>query len=144
MSGAGAATAVLVNVDVDDLSRAVAFYTQAFGLTVGRRFGAAAVELDGLPAKLYLLANAAGTAAVPGEPRRRRNYSRHWTPVHLDFVVEDVHAALARALDAGAHLDQPLKTRAFGQIAVLSDPFGNGFCLLEFSGRGYDEIADRA
>jgi len=30
---------------------------------------------------------------------------------------------------------------AFGQIAVLSDPFGNGFCLLEFAGRGYDEVA---
>jgi len=144
MTGAGAASGLLVNIDVGDLERAVKFYTAAFGLTAGRRFGAAAVELLGLPSPLYLLANAAGTAAVPGEPRRRRNYSRHWTPVHLDFVVDDVHAALARALDAGAHLDQPLKTRPFGQIAVLSDPFGNGFCLLEFSARGYDEIASPA
>jgi hypothetical protein len=24
---------------------------------------------------------------------------------------------------------------------MLADPFGNGFCLLEFRGRGYDEIA---
>ena len=23
----------------------------------------------------------------------------------------------------------------------LSDPFGNGFCFLQFTGRGYDEIA---
>jgi hypothetical protein len=30
---------------------------------------------------------------------------------------------------------------AYGRLALLADPFGNGFCLLEFSGRGYDEIA---
>jgi hypothetical protein len=23
----------------------------------------------------------------------------------------------------------------------MADPFGNGFCLIEFLGRGYDEIA---
>lgn len=132
---------LLVNVDVDDLPRALAFYCAAFNLTPGRRFGTAAVELIGLPTPLYLLNHAAGSPPVPGEPRRRRNYSRHWTPVHLDFVVPDIHAALEQALHAGAHLDQPLAVKSFGSIAVLSDPFGNGFCLLEFAGRGYDEIA---
>ena len=135
-------TGLLVNVDVDDLPRAVEFYSAAFGLRPARRFGDAAVEMLGLPAPLYLLSQAAGTLAVPGEPRRRRNYSRHWTPVHLDLVVPDVEAALERALRAGARLDRPLRTQPFGLIAVLSDPFGNGFCLLEFTGRGYDEIAD--
>jgi len=137
------APGVLVNIDVDDLPRAVAFYSAAFGLTPARRFGDSAVEMLGLAAPVYLLANGAGTLPIPGEPRRRRNYSRHWTPVHLDFVVEDVQAALERALRAGATLDQPLAAKPFGQIAVLSDPFGNGFCLLEFTGRGYDEIATR-
>jgi catechol 2,3-dioxygenase-like lactoylglutathione lyase family enzyme len=33
---------VLINVDVPDLERAIAFYTNAFGLAVGRRFGAGA------------------------------------------------------------------------------------------------------
>jgi predicted enzyme related to lactoylglutathione lyase len=133
---------LLVNIDVDELPRAIDFYCEAFGLTLGRRFGGAAVELLGMPAPLYLLCQPAGTHAVPGEPRRRRNYSRHWTPVHLDFIVTDIQAALERALGAGARLDQPLRAKAFGNIAMLSDPFGNGFCLLEFTGRGYDEIAD--
>ena len=31
---------VLINIDVPDLARAIAFYSQAFGLTVKRRFGA--------------------------------------------------------------------------------------------------------
>ncbi len=26
------------------------------------------------------------------------------------------------------------------RLAILADPFGNGFCLLEFRGRGYDEL----
>jgi predicted enzyme related to lactoylglutathione lyase len=132
---------LLINIDVDDLPRATAFYTAAFGLGVGRRFGQAAVELLGMPAPLYLLCHAAGTAAIQAEPRRRRNYSRHWTPVHLDFVVPDLQSALERALNAGAQLDLPMTTRPFGHIAMLSDPFGNGFCLLEFTGSGYDEVA---
>jgi hypothetical protein len=33
---------VLVNIDVEDLERAVAFYRDAFELTVGRRFGRSA------------------------------------------------------------------------------------------------------
>jgi hypothetical protein len=26
----------------------------------------------------------------------------------------------------------------------LADPFGHGFCLIEFTGRGYDEVATDA
>jgi hypothetical protein len=25
----------------------------------------------------------------------------------------------------------------------MADPFGHGFCLIQFLGRGYDEIADQ-
>ena len=35
---------LLVNIDVDDLERGVAFYTGAFELTVGRRLGSGVVE----------------------------------------------------------------------------------------------------
>jgi predicted enzyme related to lactoylglutathione lyase len=34
-----------------------------------------------------------------------------------------------------------VRTHVWGRIAVLSDPFGNGFCLIQFLNRGYDEIA---
>jgi len=36
---------LLVNIDVDDLKRGVAFYTAAFELIVGWRLGSAVVEL---------------------------------------------------------------------------------------------------
>ena len=61
--------------------------------------------------------------------------------MHLDFVVEDLGKALARAREAGATVESEVQTHAWGRLALLADPFGNGFCLLQFTGRGYDEIA---
>ncbi|MBW8726624.1 MAG: hypothetical protein JF625_15920 [Inquilinus limosus] len=131
--------ALLVNIDVPDLKAGVAFYTAAFGLTVGRRFGGEVVELTGWPAPLYLLAKAAGTV---GAGDSRRDYTRHWTPVHLDVVVDNVAAALARAVAAGAVAEGGIRTAVWGRLAPLADPFGHGLCLIEFLNLGYDEIAD--
>jgi predicted enzyme related to lactoylglutathione lyase len=132
---------ILINIDVDDLERATAFYVALLDVKVGRRFGrGGAVELVGGDVPLYLLVKEAGTAASSASGERRR-YARHWTPVHLDFVVPDVDKAVAAALAVGATLDDPATTHSWGRIARLADPFGNGFCLLQFLGRGYDEIA---
>ncbi|HEX4180912.1 MAG TPA: VOC family protein [Caulobacteraceae bacterium] len=130
---------VLINIDVPELAPAVAFYTRAFGLTVSRRFGVDGAELSGWPAALYLLEKPAGTIGAASQPR---GYERHWTPVHLDVVVEDIDAAVTRAVEAGATLEQAVRTHAWGRIAILADPFGHGLCLIQFLGRGYDEIAE--
>ena len=131
---------LLANIDVDDLARGVEFYCAALGLRVGRRLGAGAVELVGAAAPIYLLEKPVGSVAA-GDMEQRRDYRRHWTPVHLDFVVEDIGAAVARACAAGARLEGEVTTHAWGHLAVLADPFGHGFCLIQFTGRGYDEIA---
>jgi catechol 2,3-dioxygenase-like lactoylglutathione lyase family enzyme len=52
---------LLLNIDVPDVEAAQRFYTEAFGLKVGRRFGADFVELLGWPAPIYLLTKKAGT-----------------------------------------------------------------------------------
>lgn len=131
---------LLVNVDVPDVAAAERFYTGALGLTVGRRFGEAAVELLGSTAPIYLLAHRAGSPPFPGaaEPRR---YDRHWTPVHLDFAVSDLDAAVSRAEAAGARREGPVLQQAWGRLALFSDPFGHGFCLLQLEGAGYDAVA---
>ena len=121
---------LLANIDVDDLEKGIAFYTLALGLTVGRRFAKEAVELLGGSAVIYLLVKAPGTPAS-SVMHQKREYRRHWTPVHLDFVVEDVDAALHKALDAGATLEGEVETHRWGSIAHLADPFGHGFCLIE-------------
>ena len=131
---------LLVNIDVDDLERGIAFYTRAFDLRVGRRFGADGIELLGGAAPIYLLVKAAGSRATP-QSDRRRSYDRHWTPVHLDFVVADIDAGVGRAVSAGATLEQEVRSSSWGKLALMADPFGNGFCLVQFVGRGYDEIA---
>lgn len=129
----------LINIDVDDLDRAIEFYRDAFGLHVGRRFGTDGVEMLGGNAPVYLLVKEPGTRAAEPLAQKRR-YERHWTPLHLDMVVDDVEAAVQRAVAAGAKLESEIRVNNWGAIAGLSDPFGHGFCLLEFRGRGYDEI----
>ena len=129
---------LLINIDVPDIEAAVAFYRDAFGLSPGRRLSPHAVELIGWPARLYLLENPAGSIGAAAD---RRRYERHWTPVHLDVVVDDIERALARAVAAGATAETAIHDEPFGRTATLADPFGHGFCLIELRGRGYDELA---
>jgi predicted enzyme related to lactoylglutathione lyase len=132
-------TSLLVNIDVEDLERASAFYCEALDLSVGRRFDGW-IELLGATSPIYLLSKPPGTPISPSSAEKR-DYRRHWTPVHLDFVVTDLAAALERARAAGATVERHPETQPWGTIALLADPFGNGFCLLQFTGRGYDEMA---
>ena len=132
---------LLVNVDVEDLERAVEFYRDAFDLRVSRRFGSDAVEMLGASSPIYLLAKPPGSTASRVVPLTR-DYRRHWTPVHLDFVVEDVAGVVQKAQAAGASLEEDIQSHRWGRLALMADPFGNGFCVVQFVGRGYDEIAD--
>ncbi len=133
---------LLVNIDVDDLSKAIAFYSAAFGLRVGRKFGGSGVEMLGSSSPIYLLLKETGSVAAD-TTAQRRDYARHWTPVHLDFAVDDIDTAMHAALAAGAQLEKPVSVRQWGKLALMSDPFGHGFCFIQFLGRGYDEICDR-
>ena len=130
---------LLANIDVPDLDAAIAFYRDGIGLRPGRRlFVGTVAEMLGGRAPIYVWAKAAGTVAGPGMASRR-DYRRHWTPVHFDFVVEGIDEAVRRARAAGAALAGEIQTHPWGRLATLSDPFGHGFCLVEFTGRGYDE-----
>jgi predicted enzyme related to lactoylglutathione lyase len=128
-----------VCMDVPDLDKGIAFYTQALGLKLGRRAGSDWAELLGAPSPIDLLAKPAGSPSGVG-PTPVRDYQRHWTPVHLDFAVTDLDAAVQRAQAAGATVERGIQEQKWGRIALLADPFGHGFCLLEFKGRGYDEL----
>jgi predicted enzyme related to lactoylglutathione lyase len=132
---------LLVNLDVDHIDNAIAFYSTVFDLRVGRRFGAGAVEMLGSSAPIYLLAKAAGTL-VSGATTERRSYERHWTPIHLDFVVDNIDSAVERAISAGALLEGPIATHKWGRLALMADPFGHGFCFVQFLGAGYGEIVE--
>lgn len=126
---------VLVNIDVPDLQRGCAFYCAAFELQVARYlFDHSVAELVGASATIHLLQRAAQTPTAAAQPR---DYARHWTPLHLDLVVDDLDAALARAVAAGATREGEISDAAWGRLVPLADPFGHGFCLIEFSAAGY-------
>jgi predicted enzyme related to lactoylglutathione lyase len=59
----------------------------------------------------------------------------------LDFVVSDIDATVSRLIAIGGSLDREVKTREYGRIANMADPFGNGFDLIQFSGSGYDGVS---
>jgi predicted enzyme related to lactoylglutathione lyase len=129
---------LLVNVDVDDLEKAIEFYRSALGLTLKRRlFNDTVAEMVGASSPLYLLKKPAGSTAST-TLTTLRDYSRHWTPVHLDIAVDDLAVAIERAQAAGAIVESDLKTYEWGCIAFMADPFGHGFCLLEFRDGGYE------
>ncbi len=129
---------LLLNIDVPDLADAEAFYVAAFGLEPARRFGSDMLEMLGAPVLVYLLRKPDGSA---GAALQARDYARHWTPVHCDLVVDHLESALARALAAGARQEGAIRTAAWGRIVQLADPFGHGWCVIEFSSSGYDAIA---
>jgi predicted enzyme related to lactoylglutathione lyase len=134
---------ILVNIDVDNLERAIEFYTVALGLRLERRlFDGTVGEMSAGSAKIHLMAKAPGSPPFPSASLAR-DYRRHWTPVHLDFIVDDVTATVQRAVAAGAKLEGHIESFAWGEQATLSDPFGHGFCLLRFVRGGYDHVAER-
>ena len=98
------------------------------------------VELAGANLPIFLLGNRSPTAQLGGT-QIRRDFGRHWTPVHLDFIVPDIGAAVARLTALGAALDRPIQDADYGRMANMADPFGNGFDLIEFSGSGYDAVS---
>ncbi len=120
---------VEICVDVPDLDEGLRFYGEAFGFApVLQPYpGVAVIAADGV--KITLLQKREGSSPSPGATDVRR-YQRHWTPVHVDFHVDDFRAALDRAVAAGAVQEQVFDHPDHGSAAFCSDPFGNGFCIL--------------
>jgi predicted enzyme related to lactoylglutathione lyase len=131
----------LLNIDVPDLERAIVFYEKGVGLRLARRlFAGTVAEMLGASSPIYLMEKSPNSSPS-ASTSQRRDYQRHWTPVHLDFVVSDLQSATVRAVQAGAKLEGKPQTFAWGRQAVMSDPFGHGLCFVQWIGKGYDEVA---
>ena len=118
-----------VSIDVPQLDEGLRFYRDALGLTeVARPIATYAVLKCG-NSQIGLIGKSAGTRPAKGAADVRR-YDRHWTPVHIDFHVDDFEIFLAKAVNAGATCEQKFEGGARPPIAFCSDPFGNGFCIV--------------
>ena len=83
---------------------------------------------------------------LKGANRRRRE---HQTAGRGKLAPEEreTHGAEGRRLkqevaDVEARLEGEVQERAWGRLALLSDPFGNGLCLLQFLKGGYAELLE--
>ena len=85
-----------VTIDVPNVEEGLLFYRDALGLTEVARTIPIYVMLKCGDAVIGLMEKPAGGKPAKGADDTRR-YERHWTPVHIDFQVDDVEAVLARA-----------------------------------------------
>ena len=117
---------VSVSIDVPDMGQALDFYTQALGCDFEKKYSGEwqVVSLDSLD--IHLQKKEAGTI---GAGEHRRDYERHWTPVHLDFTVDDIHPVCAAIVKFGGRVESQSFTE-HADIACCADPFGNGFCVI--------------
>jgi len=129
---------ILINIDVPELTSAIDFYQAALGLKIGRVINDDIAELTGASSMIYLMRKAAGSNPAPNSVDQRR-YTRHWTPAHLDFVVDDVQKAARRAIQAGAQQEGECVEWMGSKCISFSDPFGHGFCLIEFTADTYTD-----
>ncbi len=120
-------TKVSVSIDVPDLKKAAAFYTEALGCTPVREQKSMTVVSAG-NLEIYLLGKDADTCPIHGQSEKR-TYDRHWTPAHLDFLVDDVDSIVNKVVASGGTREGGEKAD-WGAIAYCADPFGNGFCLI--------------
>ena len=118
-----------VSIDVPKLEEGLRFYRDALGLTeIARPIPIYAILQCG-EAQIGIMEKPAGSKPAAGSDDLRR-YERHWTPVHVDFQVDDFEGVLERSVKAGAIVEQKHAVRGRPPIAFCSDPFGNGFCIL--------------
>lgn len=120
---------VNVSIDVPDLEAGIAFYNEVFGFTeTSRPFPSMAV-LDANNLTVCMHEKASGSRSSPMSTSVRV-YERHWTPVHLDFHVRTLDAALEKVRAAGGSVEKEFRSEGPKPVAFCSDPFGNGFCLI--------------
>lgn len=119
---------VSVSIDVPNLEQGINFYSATLGFAKVAEPYPGVIVLRAGDMSICLLEKPPGSKPSPNTADIR-GYHRHWTPVHLDFHVDDLGEAIDRAVAAGAVVEQKFDTPN-GAAAFCSDPFGHGFCLI--------------
>ncbi len=119
---------ISVSIDVSNLKEAETFYVEALGCKKVRDQGSDMVVLSVENSDIYLQEKESGTKPLVSS-NVLRNYDRHWTPVHLDFLCDNVDEVVLKILKFGG-LHEGGDSGDWGSIAYCADPFGNGFCLI--------------
>jgi catechol 2,3-dioxygenase-like lactoylglutathione lyase family enzyme len=122
----------LVNVRymVDDVERAVDFYTTHFGFTV--RSDHAPAFADIVRGHLRLLLSGPMSSAGRPMPDGRIPQPGGWNRIH--FIVEDIADEVGQLRAAGLTFRNDIVSGPGGQQIVLDDPAGNPIELFQPAG----------
>ena len=121
---------VSVRYMVDDVEKAVAFYTQFLGFDVLNAFPAFADVARG---NLRLLLSGPTSSAGRPMPDGAKPGPGGWNRIHL--IVDDIDAEVARLREAGAPFRNDVLSGPGGKQVLLQDPSGNVVELFQPAGR---------
>jgi len=123
---------VNVRYMVDDVERAVAFYTDHFGFEVRTSFAPAFADVT--RGHLRLLLSGPTSSAGRPMPDGRQPEPGGWNRIHL--IVEDLAGEVERLRAAGLTFRNDIVTGPGGRQILLDDPAGNPIELFQPAGSG--------
>jgi len=114
------------SIDVSDMSKAMQFYVEALGCEFKKKYTDDWQVVSVGTLDLHIQQKATGTIAAA---EHKRDYRRHWTPVHLDFIVDDINPVCIEVEKFGGTVEK-ITFSEVADLANCADPFGNGFDLI--------------
>ncbi|MDH5729635.1 MAG: VOC family protein [Gammaproteobacteria bacterium] len=121
---------VSICIDVADVKQATQFYTQVLECTI-KQEKSDSTELQVENSTVYLIQKEENSNPLV-KGTASRIYQRHWTPVHLDFHVDNIEQAITLVTEFGGEVEEQ-QSGDWGSAAFCADPFGNGFCLIKIN-----------
>lgn len=112
---------VSVRYMVDDVEKAIAFYTSALGFEVLTNFAPAFADVA--RGRLRLLLSGPASSAGRPMPDGAKPGPGGWNRIHL--IVEDIEAEVARLRDADVRFRNDILSGPGGKQILLQDPSGN-------------------
>lgn len=118
---------VSVRYMVDDVEKAIDFYTRNFDFELGRNASPAFAEVT--RGKLRLLLAGPDSSAGRPMPDGRKPGPGGWNRIH--FVVDDIAGEVDRLGGAGVQFRNQIVSGPGGQQILLEDPSGNPIELFQ-------------
>jgi catechol 2,3-dioxygenase-like lactoylglutathione lyase family enzyme len=115
---------------VDDVQKAIDFYTTHLGFTLNTSYGPAFADVT--RGDLRLLLSGPSSSAGRAMPDGRRPGPGGWNRIHL--LVDDINAEVARLRAAGVPFRSEVVRGPGGTQIVLDDPSGNPVELFQPAG----------
>ena len=119
----------VVRYQITDIDRAIAFYTNHLGFTLGQRTGPIAIVSRGALNLILSGPGSSGSRTMPdGSPQQPGGWNR------IVLYVDDLPTLVDRLRDVGTTLRNDVETGPGGTQIQLLDPDGNPIELHQAAG----------